>query len=272
MKEAKGPRQREEIITPLPLYEAIERDEKRSLPLLLLPGTVCDERLFAPLLGLLKHPDARVVDMSGERTARDLAARILSEAPAAFNLLGFSLGGIVALEMMAQAPERIAGLALIDTTPRPDPRDNAKARRAAVAKARAEGMDGYILDAWAQLVSPANAQDLLLRETIIAMARDAGPETLATQSEVAISRADSRQRLGTIVAPTVVLAGADENVCPLKAHEELARGIAGARYFIIPRAGHFAPLENPAAVTGHIDDWLLSTGSFRPRKATVPIS
>jgi len=227
-----------------------------DVPLLLLPGTVCDERLFAPLMAELGYPDMRVVPMTGASTTPELAARILEAAPERFALAGFSLGGIVALEMVAQAPERVERLALIDTTARPDPAGNAVLRRAAVAKARAEGMDGYILDAWEKLVSPANSVDARLKRTILDMARNAGADVLAGQSEVAIHRADGRPRLETIRVPTLVLAGEDEQICPLAAHEELARGIAGARLFTIPNAGHFAPLENPAAVARHMRDWL----------------
>ncbi|WP_240549611.1 alpha/beta fold hydrolase [Devosia salina] len=227
-----------------------------GVPLLLLPGTVCDARLFAPLMAELAHPDMRVLPMDGAETTPDLARRLLARAPERFALLGFSLGGIVALEMAAQAPERIARLALVDTTPRPDPEPNAAVRRDAVVRARAAGMDSYILDAWERLVSPSNAGNARLRDIILAMARDAGAELLAAQSEVAIHRADSRDRLAAIACPTLILAGADEQVCPLAAHEELARGIAGARYFTIPAAGHFAPLENPAAVARHVRDWL----------------
>jgi len=227
-----------------------------TVPLLLLPGTVCDARLFAPLLDQLHYPITDVVPMTGASTTPELAARILQTAPDRFALAGFSLGGIVALEMMAQEPERIVRLALIDTTPRPDPKENATKRRAAVARARADGMAGYILDAWDKLVSATNKNDAPLQDLILDMARDAGPEVLAEQSEVAIHRSDSRPRLRSIGVPTLILAGEDEQVCPLEAHEELAAGIGGARFFTIPDAGHFAPLENPAAVARHMRDWL----------------
>lgn len=226
------------------------------LPLLLVPGTACDARLFAPMLDLLGNPLVTIIDLGEEQSTPALAARILREAPERFSLIGFSLGGIVALEMVAQAPGRIARLALIDTTPRPDPAANAPLRRAAVQRARAQGMDGYIADSWSRLVSPDNLGDKDLEAVIAAMARDAGADRLASQSEVAIHRADSRPRLKGITVPTLILAGADEQVCPLEAHQELADGIAGARFFTIPGAGHFAPLENPAAVARHIRQWL----------------
>ncbi len=240
----------------IPVAKTIEGAVARPLPLLLLPGTVCDERLFAPVLAELDMPAAIVGDMTGATSTTALAARILAVAPERFSLLGFSLGGIVALEMLAQAPERIAGLALVDTTARPDSQANADKRRAAVAKARSQGMDSYIEDAWANLVAPEHLDDASLQKLITEMARNAGPDVLASQSEVAIQRADSRPRLGAIAVPTLILAGEAERVCPLEVHEEMARAIPGARFFTIPKAGHFAPLENPAAMARHMRDWL----------------
>jgi len=233
-----------------------ERREHEPLPLLMLPGTLCDARLFAPIIALLGERDIVVSDMTNASTTSDLAVKILAAAPPRFALLGFSLGGIVALEILAQAPERVGSLALIDSTPRPDPATNADVRRAAVAAARRDGMDNYILDAWPKLVAPANADNGALRDTILAMARDGGVDVLERQSEVAIHRADSRPRLGAISIPTIILAGAHEQICPLAAQQELAAGIKGAQLHLIADAGHFAPLENPAAVARHIGRWL----------------
>ncbi|MBB4052061.1 pimeloyl-ACP methyl ester carboxylesterase/predicted ester cyclase [Devosia subaequoris] len=250
-----------------PASRVENRSLSQALPLLLLPGTVCDARLFEPLMAELDHPDMRVMDMTGADTTSELARKLLAKAPSRFALLGFSLGGIVALEMMAQAPERVERLALIDTTPRPDPEANAKVRRNSVEKARKTGMDSYILDAWEKLVSPANVGDEKLKEVIADMARQAGADVLAAQSEVAIFRADSRDRLKAIKVPTLVLAGEDEQICPLSAHEEIAGGIADARFFTIPHAGHFAPLENPADVARHMRDWLAETNAHHAAQA-----
>lgn len=235
-----------------------EREHRGTprVPLLLLPGTACDERLFGPLLDALDWPDAMVVPLAGARSTPQMAQRLLAQAPDRFALLGFSLGGIVALEMIAQAPQRIERLALVDTTARPDPRENAKLRRAAVRKAEAGDIDSFVLDSWPTLVAPVHAADERLRRTILAMARDCGPQRLAEQAEIAIHRSDSRPRLDAIAVPTLVVAGAEEQVCPLDAHREMADAIPGARFFTIPQAGHFAPLENPAELARHMRDWL----------------
>lgn len=235
---------------------ALPMTNDTRLPLLLLPGTACDERVFAPVVERLGDYPIIVGNMGGARTMPGLAAEILAAAPPRFLLAGFSLGGICALEMIARQPERIAKLCLIDTTARPDPPANAVVRRKAVRDARECGMDSYILHAWRRLVAVTNHENIALRETIVAMARDCGPDRLAEQAEVAIFRDDSRPRLSAITQPTLVMAGVHEQVCPLDAQDEIAAGIAHAELHLIADAGHFAPLENPEAVALHLKRWL----------------
>lgn len=225
-------------------------------PLLLLPGTACDKRVFTPLVERLGDYPVLIGELAGARTMAEMAAHVLAAAPMRFLLAGFSLGGICALEMAAQQPDRIGKLALIDTTARPDPPANAAIRYGALAAARERGMAGYIDDAWPRLVAPVNQDNALLRDLLRAMAIDCGPELLEQQTEMAIHRHDSRPRLGDINQPTLVLAGAHEQVCPLDAQEELARGIMGASLQLIDDAGHFALLEKPDAVALAIGRWL----------------
>lgn len=232
-----------------------------ALPLIFLPGTVCDERIFEPVLQRVSHPgDIGFAPLNTGRSMREVAAAFLAEAPPRFLLVGFSLGGIASLEIAAQAPERVAGLCLIDTTPRPDPPENALVRRVACMKARNEGMAGYIADAWARLVASSNRDNAALRQTIIDMAVASGADLLDLQTDMAIHRVDSRPRLGAIPCPTLILAGVEEQVCPLEAHREIELGIAGSEFHLIAGAGHFSPLENPQAVASHIQDWLRVCG------------
>jgi pimeloyl-ACP methyl ester carboxylesterase len=224
-------------------------------PMFLLPGTLCNGRLFEPLLRELGNPPAEIGDMTGARSARGLASKLLAGAPPRVSLLGFSLGGIVAMEMVAQAPERIERLALLSTTPRPDPPANAQTRRDAVARARRLGIDSYTEDNWQRFVAPARLDDADLKALIGRMAREVGLDAFADQTEVAIDRADSRPRLASIRAPTLVLAGAHEQVCPLDAHQEIADAIETAR-FVTVDAGHFSVLEQPGSVARQVREWL----------------
>ena len=228
-----------------------------SEPLVLLPGTLCDERVWQPVICRLLHRPVIVNPLVGEENTAAMARRFLAELPDRFALAGFSLGGMVALEMVAQAPHRITRLALIDTNARPDPEPNHTARRNAVARAAQLGMDRYVSDKlWSLYVSGDHVADEAKRALVTSMSAAAGLDTFRSQSELAISRADSRPRLGDILVPTLVLCGADDRLCPPAVHQEMAAGIPGARLVLVPRTGHFALIEDPDAVAGAMRDWL----------------
>jgi pimeloyl-ACP methyl ester carboxylesterase len=229
-----------------------------TLPLVLLPGTLCDERVFSPLIERLTGRDCDVRLTVGHRSTPEMATALLADLPPLFALGGFSLGGIVALEMIAQAPERVAALALVDTTPRPDPEPNRTARREAVARARRAGIATHVAaELWPVSVADHECASRAHRDLIIAMATALGLETFDDQSEMAINRADSRPRLASIAVPTLVLCGAKDQLCTPDIHRDMAAAIPGARLAVIEDAGHFALIERPDAVAAAFCEWLV---------------
>lgn len=87
-----------------------------KVPLILLPGTLCDERLWEKV-NLSKHAEVKVCDVSKADTIEGMAKSVLEKAPDKFALAGLSLGGIISLEIMRFAPDRVMKLALLDTIP-----------------------------------------------------------------------------------------------------------------------------------------------------------
>lgn len=224
-------------------------------PLLFLAGTLCDARVFSPLQAALGSA-APVVVMAGAESAPDMAARILAEAPPRFSLCGFSLGAIVGLEVAAQAPDRVERLALIGGNARAMPSATAHARRTAALIAKLEGCAGYIATVWNSSVPASRAEDAELRRLLDVMAHDASPETFRQQAEISAIRRDLRPLLPDFRLPTIALCGAEDQVCPPHLSEEIAAAIPGARLAIVPDAGHYALLDQPAIVAAALRDWL----------------
>ena len=225
------------------------------LPLLLLPGTLCDGRLFAPLLERLPAREV-VVPSFRENDVAAAARRLLAEAPPRFALLGFSLGGIVALEMALAAPERIAGLALIDSNLAPvDPalhagrRDEASAATGRIGEHVAEAL-------WPSYVAPDRQDDADLRALLVAMAEEAGHASYVAQTDLALSRTDRRVALAGLTMPVLVLAGADDTLASAALQHEVVGLLPDAALALVDGAGHFAPLERPDAVAAHVAAWL----------------
>ncbi len=230
---------------------------RAALPLVLLPGTLCDARLFAPLLARLDLGERAVmhVDFDGTRSIDEAVAQLLATVPPRVILLGFSLGGIVALALARVAPDRVAGLVLVGSTPHPvDPFTHA-ARRAEVARARAEGISALTR---AMLVPRylANPADVRNAALIVAMATTAGPKRFADQTELALSRSDALLWLPELAMPVLVAGGSLDGINPPSVQIKIAEALPDAELALIEGAGHFTPLEHPDILAAHVTAWL----------------
>lgn len=228
-----------------------------TLPLVLIGGTLCNEQLWQPLIAQLGSDKVHCVNAQGADSASLLSQRLLDVLPQRFCLVGFSLGAIVALQMLADAPQRIAGLALLSVNPLSDAPENAAARRRAVEQARSEGVGNWLSRTlWPRYVAPQRLHDAALHHTIIQMAEACGVERFAQQTEIAISRNDHRRALAQFAAPVLILGGAHDPICTPQHHRAAAEAAACERWVTLPECGHFLPLEDPRGVATLLRHWL----------------
>ena len=104
--------------------------------LLLLPGLLCDDRLWQPQVDALSEiAEIVIADMTRDDTLAGMAARPLDAMPGHFALAGLSMGGYAAFEIMRQAPERVTRLALLDTGARADTPEQTTGRKDLIALA-----------------------------------------------------------------------------------------------------------------------------------------
>ncbi|MFT4064084.1 alpha/beta fold hydrolase [Paraburkholderia sp.] len=228
-----------------------------ATPLVLLPGTLCDERVWRAQIEALSAGREVIAPVLGEKpTLAEEVASLLETLPPRFSLAGFSLGGIAAFEFYRQAPRRIERLALIATNARADSEANRAPRRQLAARAAAGELDRVLRDALLpNYLSPACARsDVLLRE-IGAMAH-AGAARFAHQVDYACERPDSRPLLPSIDVPVLILCGEDDRLSPLELQGEMADAIADATLQVVPGCGHFVLLEAPAVCRSALMRWL----------------
>jgi pimeloyl-ACP methyl ester carboxylesterase/predicted ester cyclase len=238
------------------------RSQPEDLPLLLIPGTLCDQSVFEPLLERLDASTIVHAPLEGGTDIVAVAQGILDSAPPRFALLGFSLGGIVALEIARRAAERVMGLALIGSNARAVPRNLHAERRAAARIEDGQTLTDVIDRLWLTYVSPASLPNAKLRRRITAMAGAAGPGALATHTEIALSRSDTRDQLGEFAMPALVVAGSEDVINPPDLQLEIAERLPNASLALVPEAGHFVLLEQPDAVAAHVAAWLERAKAF----------
>ena len=226
------------------------------VPLVLVPGLLCDDRLFQYQAEYLADvADPVVADVVRDASVTEMARAVLDAAPERFALAGLSLGGYIALEIMRVAPVRVTRLALLDTSARADTPKQTKARRELIELSREGRFDEVPRRLLPKVVHPGRLDDERLASTVFAMAEAVGPEAFVRQEEAIIGRPDSREDLPGIACPTLVLCGREDALTPVYLHEEMADLIPDSRLRVIAECGHLSSLERPEGVTAALREW-----------------
>jgi len=228
------------------------------VPLILLPGLLCDEALWAHQTRYLGEvAEVAVADLTGRDSAAALAADVLATAPPRFAVAGLSMGGYVALEIVRQAPERVVKLALLDTNAGADTDKQRRRRRGLMALADQGEFRGVTPRLLPMLIHPERTGEEALTGEVMAMAERVGRDAFLRQQKLIMDRPDSRPWLSSIRLPTLVLCGRQDAISTLEMHVEMAGAIPGARLAIVEECGHLASLERPHATTALMRDWLV---------------
>ena len=228
-----------------------------GMPLVLVPGFMCDARLFAPQIAeLSRRRTVQVANVAGQASIEDMARSVLLSAPLRFVLAGLSMGGMVAMAMLDQAPERIAGVALLDTDPRAEPPRVVARRYGQMRRVREGGLRAVMSEEIMPYYVPAGPGRAGILELCLDMALGLGPEVFLRQAEALRDRPDFQTVLAAWRGPTLVLSGAEDAMCPLERHELMHRVIPGSRLEVIAGTGHLPTLERPEITTTALEAWL----------------
>jgi len=225
------------------------------LPLVMIPGMMCDARMWGTLPDALAPRPVIHALPTEHDTIPAIARAILDTAPERFALAGLSMGGIVAMEMLAREPRRIERLALLDTNPLAE-REEVRARRQPqIDRALAGDLDAVMRDE----MKPnylADPDDGGVLDLCMDMALSLGPEVFRRQSVALRERADRTETLARFDGPALVLMGEHDRLCPRERHDLMHRLIPGSRLVVVRGAGHLPPLERPRETLDALEEWL----------------
>ena len=227
------------------------------IPLVLLPGMMCDARLFGPQIAAFSATCPLHLPPFGlHDTVQSIAAEILTQAPPHFALAGLSMGGIVAMEIIAQAPDRVLKLALLDTNPLAETSETQARRIPQIARVLAGGLDSVMRDEMKPLYLSNTPQRADILDLCMDMARALGPASFASQSRALASRPDQTATLQAYSRPALILTGEHDILCPRDRHDLMHRLMPQSRLAIILGAGHLPTLEKPIETTAELRRWL----------------
>ncbi|MFC4454269.1 alpha/beta fold hydrolase [Deinococcus sonorensis] len=206
------------------------------MPTVLLPGTLCDAALWTEV----KLPAGAYVVPTIQGASLNEAARgALDGISGPLHLIGFSLGAIVAFEMLRQLPQRVARLTLLSANPRPPTPQQLITWNEQERQVRA-GHFGSVVEALA-----GGPHGPVLAE----MAHRVGPSTFLHQLALLRTRPDSRPDLARWRGALTLLAGQNDPVTPPDLALEMQRLAPQAQLKVVPHAGHYLPLDAPALIS-----------------------
>lgn len=226
------------------------------LPLVLIPGMMCDARMWGGIPAALHpHPVAHMIPTEADSMA-ELARILLQYAPPRFALAGLSMGGILAMEVLAQAPDRVERLALLDTNPRAEVPEVRANREPQITRALNGGLARVMRYEMKPNYLAKGPSKKAVLDLCLDMALSLGPEVFARQSRALRDRADRQAALAAFDGPALVLMGAEDQLCPRDRHELMHALMPQSRLVIVEGAGHLPTLERPLETTAALRRWL----------------
>jgi pimeloyl-ACP methyl ester carboxylesterase len=226
--------------------------------IMLLPGLACDAAMWRDQMdALTPFGPVHVSDVHTRFASLPrMAAALLAEQPGELCLCGSSMGGMLALEVLRQAPQRVAALALLGSSARPDTAELLKLRADAIELFEQGRMLEVLRANVGFAFDPQNARKPALVQTYLDMIVRAGAQQLIAQNRAIMARPDSRPLLPSITCPVLVACGTSDLLTPPECSREMAELIPGSRFELISECGHMLTLEQPARVNALLLDWL----------------
>ncbi|WP_299945729.1 alpha/beta fold hydrolase [uncultured Ruegeria sp.] len=226
-------------------------------PLVLLPGLMCDARLFEAQITALSHDRAvTVAPITGGERIEEIASGLLDQLPHRFALCGFDLGGGVALEIVRRAPERVTRLCLLATDAQVDTPLIAAGREELIVGALTGQLDEVMRKViGSDMLAPGPRRIPILND-VLQMAEALGPDVFVRQMRTQQRRPDQHGTFRRIRVPTLVICGAHDVEIPVRRHAFIADLIPDADLRVIDEAGHFPTLETPETVNALLQGWL----------------
>lgn len=224
--------------------------------LVLIPGFLCDETVWKSQVEVLE-PYAEIVipSFSGKYSLKGMAQQILDHAPQQFSLVGHSLGGRIAFEIIHLAPQRINKMAVMDTGVHPVLSGELEKRQKILEIAQQQGMEAFAQQWVPPMISRAHHHDKALVQALHDMTIRFSVEDCENQINASLSREDQSKYLPHINKNILLICGDEDTWSPVDQHLEMQASLLHSDLRIIKDCGHMTTMEKPQQVNQILLDW-----------------
>jgi len=227
----------------------------QNKPLLVfIPGTLCTSMMFLALIDNLEY-DSVLIDYAQHNSLEAMSNEVLEQlASRPFIPVGFSMGGMVAFELIRRAKEQVQGLILLNSNAHADLPGRKEGREIHLDLAKKNGIKTLIKEVYvpvyfANTTGPKS-------DIVVQMAEHLGLDVFAAQLNVLAERPDSLEVLASFLRPTLIMGGENDLPCPPEHQKLMANTAVNSELHILPQCGHFAPLEQPQKIARFINQWI----------------
>ena len=224
--------------------------------ILFVPGLLCTSAIFNRQVEAFDQiAQCHMADTTGMDSVTDMAKRALDNIDGDFALLGFSMGGYLAFELMRLAPSRITGLALVSTSARADTDEKKKARQDLIALSKIGKFKGVTPRLLPRFFSKKALRDDAKTAIVLEMGAQIGQENFTLQQQAIMAREDKRDLLPHITQPTAVICGTLDVLTPPEDAREMAQLLPNATLHLLDDIAHMSTIESPDEVNEILTNW-----------------
>jgi pimeloyl-ACP methyl ester carboxylesterase len=238
--------------------------------LYLLPGLMCDAEVWQHQAKVLSAvAEVRIPVFRGFNSLRAMAQSVWQDAPAQFSVVGHSMGGRVAMELMALALESeingeqrktITRFAVMDTGAHAVQDGEAAKRQLLLDAGRRKGL-GAVADAWIKpMLHPDNQDNTVLIDTITRMILRNSVEDYQGQVQALLGRQERLSMLPKLKQKVWLICGDEDAWSPVSQHQQMQQLLERSELRVIKGAGHMTTMEQPAAVSEVLLEWMNENG------------
>ena len=225
----------------------------------LIPGMMCNEDIFSHQINVLEKVFKVIVIEFNEHRDIELGVKNLaSNLPKKFHLLGHSMGGIVAMELVKQHSKRVLSLALLNTNPYKE-KEEVKVRRNKILK-ELDALDliSLMRSDYISRYFPDDCRDKnKLIQQCVDMASVLDKKVFYNQSVALRDRKDQTSILENVDCKTLIIFGESDQLCPVSYHSDMNKMIKSSDLIVLEGVGHMPIIECPQKLNNHLKNFYL---------------